>query len=316
MQDYIQNIRGIIQSVERSSAPIPHAEVLTGYSSAFNIHTIGKLCQLYGEVPNGCYVEVGVFQGMTLLSAAAANPHLPCYGIDNFAFFDPEKNNQALIEERRQRLSLENAHLINADYEDALEGLGGHIGQQKVCVYLVDGPHDYRSQLMCLLLALPWLHERAVILIDDCNYEHVRQANRDFLVAHSGFKLLFEHYTTIHPANKPNPTTEGWWNGINIIVRDPDGVLPPMYPPTNRNRTVFENDHLVHAARGRYLAPEAVYLANKILSFSPKGISIGLRKLFARAKEHPLREAFDFMNTFSAGHKGSRYNGTDEKAKD
>ena len=93
--------------------------------------------------------------------------------------------------------------LIERDYEDALEALGNHIGDTKIGLYFVDGPHDYRSQLMCLLLATPFLSESAVIVVDDCNYPWVRLANRDFLISNPSFKLIFEAYTECHPGNMP-----------------------------------------------------------------------------------------------------------------
>ena len=95
-------------------------------------------------------------------------------------FFDPEKKNLSIVEERLTKLQLDNAFIINNDYEDALENLRHTIGDKKIGVYFIDGPHDYRSQLMCLELALPYLHEQAVIIVDDSNYRNVRQANRDF----------------------------------------------------------------------------------------------------------------------------------------
>ncbi|MBK7410887.1 MAG: class I SAM-dependent methyltransferase [Saprospirales bacterium] len=49
------------------------------------------------------------------------------------------------------------ATVINQDYEDALENLKTHIGEKKVGLFFIDGPHDYRSQLMCLLLIQPFL---------------------------------------------------------------------------------------------------------------------------------------------------------------
>ncbi len=144
-----------------------------------------------------------------------------------------------------------NVHLINQDYEDALENLHQHIGNQKVGVYFIDGPHDYRSQLMCLLLIKPYLADHAVILVDDANYRHVRQANRDFLMTHPEFKLIYEAYTEAHPLNLPAEKEQqlrgGYWNGLNVIVKDSENILEPMFPPTLRNRTLYENEHINHS---------------------------------------------------------------------
>ncbi len=148
------------------------SQTLTGLSGWELVGSLQRLTSLFSEDANACYLEIGVFQGLTLHSVAAANPEVQCYGIDNFAFFDPHKKNFSICEERKKALGNDNACLINLDYEDALESLD--LGTKKIGVYFVDGPHDYRSQLMCLELALPYLHENAFVVIDDCNSNHVR----------------------------------------------------------------------------------------------------------------------------------------------
>ncbi len=176
-------------------------DILSGFSGEKLVGLMERLAGLYRGDENICYLEVGVYQGLTLLSVAAANLNIKCYGIDNFAFFDPQGKNIEIIKERQSKLNIANAFLIEKDYEDALESLSEHIKNQKVGVYFIDGPHDYRSQLMCLELVLPYLSNHSVIIVDDSNYSHVRQANRDFLKTHPSLKLIFEAYTSSHPLN-------------------------------------------------------------------------------------------------------------------
>lgn len=287
--------------------------ILTGYSGTKLVASLQRLTNLWKGTDDACYLEVGVFQGLTLLSVAAANPRLPCFGIDNFAFFDPEGKNQGLVIERRAKLKADNASIINLDYEDALESLATHISDRKVAVYFVDGPHDYRSQLICLELALPYLRDDAVIIIDDCNYNDVRQANRDFLVTHPEFALVFEAYTPCHPSNmNEQQLTEarsGWWNGVNILARDPGHTVERSYPPTERNRLLFENDRIIHSAK---IAPHAV-LALRVASALDRYDLLGFGKaLFRLWKEIGVtrsnsRDLFSSMNTFTSDLPKSRY---------
>jgi hypothetical protein len=169
---------------------------------------------------------------------------MSCFGIDNFTYVDPEKQNLNTVLSRTRELGLTNVDLINEDYEDALEFLEVAVGSCKVALYFVDGPHDYRDQLMCLELIKPHLHPHPVIVVDDANYPDVRQANRGFLATQRSYKLLFEAYTATHPPPNSGHDQEiearqGWWNGVNVIVRDPDNRLPVMYPPTERSRKRF-----------------------------------------------------------------------------
>lgn len=278
------------------------SEVLTGFSGEKLTGSLQRLTSLFSEDAGACYLEVGVFQGLTLHSVAVANPKIQCFGIDNFAFLDPGKKNLSIFEERKQALENDNAYLINLDYEDAFESLD--LGGKKIGVYFVDGPHDYRSQLICLEWALPYLHDQAIIVIDDCNYNHVRQANRDFLVINPEFKLLFQTYTRCHPMRmslkERQQAYEGWWNGVNILCRDQNDILSRDYPPTERNRHQFELDHLVHAHGDAKAVAGALSLYYGIRSFSLRSLAKGLLGLFQLPRSRQSNDSwYETMNTDS-----------------
>jgi tRNA G46 methylase TrmB len=309
-------IQRIIEMIEESEKQSLYQEfpkdILSGFSGNKIIGTLQRLTNLYQDNTNNCYLEVGVFQGLTLLSVAGANPQLECFGIDNFAHHDPQGENSNIVKERIDKLNLTNANLINEDYEDALENLTNHIDSRKVGVFFIDGPHDYRSQLMCLQLVKPYLHKNAVIIIDDSNYQHVRQANRDFIKTHPSFKLVFEAYTTAHPSNMDSQVEaelrKGWWNGINIIVKDPDNLLKPIFPPTERNRQLFENEHIIHSMACAEFAPHALSLYQNLTNFriikSIKHFLVNMKLIKKYKKKY--NKQFDSMNTYSS--ELSKYN--------
>ena len=292
------------------------SDILSGYSGNMLMGSLQRLAALYEKDLEACYLEVGVFQGLTLLSVANSCPKLTCYGIDNFSQFDPKGENLGIVNYRAEKLGINNKVLINEDYEDALESLDSHTNNQRVGLYFVDGPHDYRSQLMCLELALPYLHDRATIIIDDCNYCHVRQANRDFLVTHPEFKLVFEAYTNCHPGNmtaeKEDEARKGWWNGVNILARDPENLLQTMYPPTGRSRSLYENEHITHAAKNSELAPQALKVMQAFSDLNPVSLFKSVRSYYGRLgqlkNKGKLTGRFNAMNTYSENLTSSRYN--------
>lgn len=266
-----------IKEAVDSEGIITDDKVLTGFSG----HRMVRLLQNVSKVrlnDSTCYVEVGVFQGLTLLSVAKEVNNALVYGIDNFAFFDRNGKNLSIVNERTKKLQLSNVNIINEDYEDALENLATHIGNKKVGVYFVDGPHDYRSQLMCLELIKPFLADDAIIIIDDCNYRHVRQANRDFLFNNKEFKLMFESYTKCHPLNlndnERKEAEKDFWNGVNVLVKDSGNKLKESYPPTHRDRTLFENEHIIQTSKHpdaiTHLLPLSNYFGGFIKSLSKK----------------------------------------------
>ena len=250
-----------LQSDQRSAG-------LSGLAGLKTVGILQRLAQLISADQMACYLEIGVFQGLTLVSTALDAPGLPCFGIDNFRILDPEKKNLKIVEDRMATFATSNAKLINMDFEAALETLEEHIHKRKVGLYLIDGPHDYRSQLICLLLAKRHLHDRAIIVIDDANYPDVRMATRDFLLSHPEFKMIFEAYSPSHPANLDPADLKQWedcWlNGVNILVRDPDGLFPDMLPPIIEDRSLYFNEWLTHRLRLAELAPEALELADAV----------------------------------------------------
>ncbi|MAF95807.1 MAG: hypothetical protein CMM60_08655 [Rhodospirillaceae bacterium] len=268
-REHIERVLEIIKKTERDGLMTDRrGEGLAGISGLKTVGALQRLVGLFADDSRACYLEIGVFQGLTLVSAALAAPGLACFGIDNFATLDPDGKNREIATERLQRFGAVNATLIDSDFEAALADLDGRLDGRKIAVYFIDGPHDYRSQMVCLLLALGHLHDRCVIVIDDANYACVRQATADFLAGHPGFKMVFEAYGPAHPANMEGAELEhweeGWLNGVNVLVRDAEGLLPDMVPPTESDKTRHFNEWLIHRLRRAELAPEAVVLADAI----------------------------------------------------
>jgi predicted O-methyltransferase YrrM len=312
MMDIDDITRCIADTISAGMLVEPPAGLLSGYSGKRVVGLLQRLVQ--GAVKQQrCYLEVGVFQGLTLLSTAYACKEMACFGIDNFALFDPEGRNFDIVQSRRDALGARNARVINKDYEDALEALSESIGSSRIAVYFVDGPHDYRSQLMCLQLALPWLADDCVIVVDDCNYRHVRQANRDFLKTHPGFRLAFEAYTPCHPLNMDTAEAvkarDGWWNGINVLIRDAAGSCPVSYPETHRSRALYENEHIVHAAQYGFCAPEAVEVVGAFMRRSPKRLLRALLALVRRVRRRRTEEVgrYAAANTYSENLPQTRF---------
>lgn len=276
---------------------------LNGASGAKVIGTLQRIAQLLPD--DQCYVEIGVFQGMSLLHTAKAAPHIKAFGIDNFAQFDKDNKNQTLIEQRRSDNNIQNSYLINLDFEEALDKLDTYLQGKKIGLFFVDGPHDYRSQLVCLMMAKKYLSDDCVILIDNSNYNHVRQANRDFLVSHPEYKMIFEAYSKSHPANLKGEELEeawrNWLDGINIIIKDNDHLLEPMYPETIESKEMFFNDHKLYPMRNSIFAWRAAKIAAVIKPFKPYYFFGFLWKLWVtvRKRKKSEIEPYLFINSFS-----------------
>lgn len=219
-------------------------------------------------MPEGlAYLELGIYQGLTPLTVARRNPLMRVIGVDDFSQFDVGGENRLRIDTAVEALDIDNFEFFDEDFERFLisdpAGIKGKVG-----IYFFDASHDYRSQILALMHAPSWLAEGGIIVVDDCNYPHVRQATVDFLHTNPEYKLLCEFYTGEHPyyrSSSPRKQKkagrlrqlsstirrfakpdqkheqeqdhehtrfcqETWWNGVNIIVHDPLDTLVPIFP--------------------------------------------------------------------------------------
>lgn len=160
------------------------------------------------------YCEVGTYRGSTLVGAMLDRRERMAYAVDNFSLFDPDGINLDILKKNLANFGLEDRVLFcNQDFEDFLADLGEIQTEDKIGVYLYDGAHDYRSQLMGLLLMKPFLADRALIIVDDANWPTVKQANNDFVATHPECQFLLEFFTPVDGHHT-------FWNGIQVFSWD------------------------------------------------------------------------------------------------
>jgi hypothetical protein len=158
------------------------------------------------------YLEVGSFHGATLLGALSGHAERRAYAVDNFSLFDPSGTNQATLRRNLAHHGVDRQVEFHAkDFQEFFLDLRQSV--PRVGVYFYDGPHDYRSQLLGLLLATPLLADRAVIVVDDRNFTAVKQATVDFAAVRGEAKILFELPT-------PGNGHPSFWNGLFVLQWD------------------------------------------------------------------------------------------------
>lgn len=311
-REFIGNVLAAVRDTERMGfLNDRRGDGLTGISGHKTVGVLQRLVGLFEGDGSACYLEIGVYQGLTLVSAALEAPGLACFGIDNFATLDPDGENKGTAAGRLESFGAANATLIDSDFEKALSDLDALLGGRRLGLYFIDGPHDYRSQLVCLLLAKRYLAERCVIVIDDANYPAVRQATSDFLASHGDFKMVFEAYSPAHPANMESARRQrweaGWLNGVNILVSDPGGLLPDMAPPTDPDRTLYFNEWLTHRLRLAELAPEAVALADAVCAADGGAEKEARATLLGKFNAERFAGRSADRNTYSTGLTEARF---------
>jgi predicted O-methyltransferase YrrM len=176
-----------------------------------NIDIIGfttpTICGLINKLASkgSRYLEIGVYRGVTLASAAYDND-VECIGVDNYSW--PERKQERNEADARNRIAVygDRVKLIKGDFERVIPTLKGKFD----CVFY-DAAHDYKSQKKALDLIKPLLSVKAYLIVDDTNGDEVRKATAEFC-KEQGFKVVFEK----QPAKRADSK---WWGGIQILKK-------------------------------------------------------------------------------------------------
>lgn len=179
--------------------------------------------------PDEVYCEVGCFRGSTLVGALLNNPGRMAYAVDNFSEFDPDGENKRILEQNLSSVQLlEQVCFCDQGFDEFFYELRQIQSGDRVGVYFYDGAHDYRSQLMGLLMVRPFLADQAIIVVDDSNCSAVKQADWDFITAQPECFMVFD-LATPHNAH---PT---FWNGIHVLGWDVNRTDPYSWETLQQN---------------------------------------------------------------------------------
>jgi len=157
--------------------------------------------------PGELYVEVGTYQGGSLISALLGNT-ARAIGVDNFSEFQ-QTNSKDRTRENLEKFGVsERVALLDLHYRDFFGSLPAN---SKIHVYNYDGEHGYEPQLAGMEAAWRFLVPGALILVDDLIYPEVIRAVNQFISNHiESVKIKF--------VMLPNQNTDDvWWNGVCVL---------------------------------------------------------------------------------------------------
>ncbi len=152
------------------------------------------------------FVNIGVWQGFTLLAGMSGNADKNCIGVDRFL---QEKSPKPLFMKRFRALRGPRHHFYEMDCATYFQT--AHSG--KIGFYLYDGDHGYEHQMENLLMAEPFFADRCVIMIDDINYDETRQAAVDFIRQSD-----YDYEIVLNERTQSNKHLT-FWNGVMLLQR-------------------------------------------------------------------------------------------------
>jgi predicted O-methyltransferase YrrM len=160
-------------------------EAVPGLATPNTLALINLAAGLRG--PGESYVEVGTYRGTSLIAAMLGNEG-DFVGIDNFTLGDGSREQ---LDRNLARFGLDGrATVLEGDaFELVPEGA---LGDRRVGVWYYDAAHDYEHQLEGLRMVEPYLAPRALLIVDDSEWDEPGRATRDYLAAQPRARLLFD----------------------------------------------------------------------------------------------------------------------------
>jgi hypothetical protein len=195
--DYFRNAQGLVD--------------VEGLSSNRVCNFLNQLVARMDE--DECYLEVGTWQGRTLLSAAVNNPKQLCIGCDRFR---PWGRFTGFGHAAKQRLmqNIERYRARSAEvrffHMTSRELFAERRIPKPVGVYFYDGDHSYSGTFHGVVAGSAFMAERAVLLVDDWNDPVIRRATED-AIEQANLDCLWR----VSLPGEHGPI--GWWNGVGAF---------------------------------------------------------------------------------------------------
>lgn len=160
--------------------------------------------------PGELYVEVGTYQGGSLISALRDNS-ARAIGVDSFGEFTASNSLQITTGNLQAFGVQDRVVLHNQGFKEFFAQCPADM---KIQVYYYDGAHDYETQLAGMEAGWPFLQRGGLMLVDDYTYNEVSRAINQFVARHVG-EVKFQF--VVLPFEN---TDETWWNGCVVMRRE------------------------------------------------------------------------------------------------
>lgn len=199
--DHVQN------SIENAELGISNLNedilAIHGMSSNKVRHFLNNLCSL----ADAHYLEIGVWQGSTFVSALYGNNLSSAIAIDNWSEFSGPKN--IFLNNLAHFLSSSSYRFYEADsFNFDLANISN-----KINIYFYDGGHSKEQQKKAFTYYNSIFEDTFIAIVDDYNCDKVQLGTQEAF-QELGYTILFEK---VLPAAY-NGDTENWWNGLYVAV--------------------------------------------------------------------------------------------------
>lgn len=152
------------------------------------------------------YVEIGVFNGASLIAAMLGNEGKRFVGVDSFGFRDATLEK---VHENLARFGLTPPEIVVGDAFELVPA--GALDHVQVGVWYYDAAHSYEAQLEGLRMAEPLLVPGALVIVDDTDWDDVARAMDDYLAEQPRATRVL----TLDGKSRGAPQ---WWEGMQVLA--------------------------------------------------------------------------------------------------
>lgn len=204
---YTKHVQESIKLAQQGSSKLtPNVFTIPGMSSPVVRHFLNNICAL----PHTSYLEIGCWQGSTLISALHGNKEniTDAIAIDNWTLHPERSIKESFLQNTKQYLQ----DYPYRFFEQDCFAVPKDIFRHPITTYFYDGNHHVTSHEKAFTYFNDIFADTFIAIIDDWNWERVRK----------GTKLAFKklNYNIVYEQEfftKGNDPHD-WWNGIYIAV--------------------------------------------------------------------------------------------------
>jgi tetratricopeptide (TPR) repeat protein len=219
-EELAEAVEECIGAAERGESKLtPEVLAVHGMTSIPIRHLLNRL----GALPDCRFLEIGTWYGATALAASYDNSGT-FISVDNFSQFrkpDPRPILLANFNKFKDRCRIDFREI------DCWQ-LASEIEPSSINVYLYDGTHTRDAQTNALLRFADAFADPFVLLIDDWNYEYVKQGTRDALE-----QLGWSVHREWSRRTDYNGDADSWWNGLFVAVVKKQSHTATPHSPSN-----------------------------------------------------------------------------------
>ncbi len=205
-QVLISHVEKSIQNADNLSSKLStEALAMTGFSSPRVRHLLNNLCSL----PQNNYLEIGVWQGSTFISALYLNENnnKSAIGIDNWIEFG--FSTKEFLQNTAHFIKNVNFNFFEADcFSINLDAF-----KDKISIFFYDGNHSFEAQKKAFTYFNPIFADVFIAVVDDYDWSQVH-AGTQAAIKELNYNVLYEKHLSSPSLNN----SESWWNGLYVAV--------------------------------------------------------------------------------------------------